>query len=72
MISKYLAGIRVVHFLVLLAIIGSGKGLSPLEAKPLPGSMLTYCKLDTPEQTLVQLESKHDNFHPTKWIWKCV
>ena len=40
-------------------------------AKPLPEPMLTYCKLDHGEQTLVKFESKYKPFHPWKCISKC-
>ena len=51
-------------------IIGSGNGFSQFGAKPLPQPMLIYCQSNPYEQTLVRFESKYNNFHSRKWIWK--
>ena len=39
-------------------------------AKPLPERMLTYCQLDSWEQTSVKMSSKQNTFHSQKCIWK--
>ena len=39
-------------------------------AKPLPGPMLTYCKLDYLDKISVKLKLK-SRFHSRKCIWKC-
>ena len=40
-------------------------------AKPLSKPMLAYHQMDHWQQTVGKFESKLDNFHSTKWIWKC-
>ena len=39
--------------------------------KPLPKPMLTYCRLDSKEQTSVKFVLKWNTFHSWKYIWKC-
>ena len=37
-------------------------------AKPLPEPLLTYCQLDSQEQTSVKFESQNKTFHSRKCI----
>ena len=41
------------------------------DAKPLPESMLVYCKLDSCEKALVKFLSEFYHFHSRKCNWKC-
>ena len=40
-------------------------------AKPIPGSMLTYCQLGPQEQTSMKFSTNLRTFHSRKCIWKC-
>ena len=47
------------------------KACPPFGAKTLSESKLTHCLWDPYETTSVKFESKYNNFHSRKLIWKC-